>query len=112
MASEAVPAPVVAAKPVEAHTPVVPIQPVVPVAPSFSSTSHPSAADREPAGRPEIEVLFTYGSEKQKWIDEVTATFNAAGHTLKSGEKVRITPVPVGSGELIDEVLTQRRKTH
>ncbi|MGO9601235.1 MAG: VWA domain-containing protein [Isosphaeraceae bacterium] len=60
----------------------------------------------------QIEVLFTYGSEKQKWIDEVTAAFNAAGHTLKSGEKVRIMPVPVGSGELIDEVLTQRRKAH
>ncbi len=123
MASEAVPAPVVAAKPVEPgkpvvaakpvepDKPVVAIQPVVPVVPSSSPLSRP-AADREPTGRPEIEVLFTYGSEKQKWIDEVTAAFNAAGHTLKSGEKVRIKPVPVGSGELIDEVLTQRRKSH
>jgi Ca-activated chloride channel family protein len=124
MASEAVPPPVVTtkpvepakpvelAKPVEPEKPVVPVQPVMPALSTSSPERRPAAADREPAGRPEIEVLFTYGSEKQKWIDEVTATFNATGHTLKSGEKVRIKPVPVGSGELIDEVLTQRRKAH
>ncbi len=64
------------------------------------------------SGKSEVELLFTYGSEKQKWIEDVTRAFNASGRTLKSGERVRVVPIPVGSGELIDELLTQRRKAH
>jgi len=60
----------------------------------------------------ELELVLTFGSEKQKWIDEVTRQFNASGRTLPSGERIKVAAVPVGSGELIDEVLTQRRKTH
>jgi Ca-activated chloride channel family protein len=60
----------------------------------------------------EIELVFTYGSEKYKSINEVTRQFNASGRTLPSGERIKVVALPVGSGELIDEVLTQRRKAH
>ncbi|MBV8486790.1 MAG: substrate-binding domain-containing protein [Planctomycetaceae bacterium] len=60
----------------------------------------------------ELELIFTYGSEKHKTIDEVTRQFNASGRTLPSGERINVVALPVGSGELIDEVLTQRRKAH
>ena len=74
----------------------------------------PNARSTKPPqpSRPELELVLTYGSEKQKWIDEVTRQFNAAGRTLPSGERIKIIALPVGSGELIDEVLTQRRKAH
>jgi len=62
--------------------------------------------------QPELELVFTYGSEKHKSIDEVTRQFNASGRTLPSGERIKVVALPVGSGELIDEVLTQRRKAH
>src|SRR5262245_53227744 len=46
----------------------------------------------QPAAEPQdpntVEVLFTYGSEKRTWIEDVTKTFNGAGHKLKGGKRV------------------------
>src|SRR5271165_7190459 len=74
----------------------------------------PNARPTKPLkpSQPELELVLTYGSEKQKWIDEVTRQFNASGRTLPSGERIKVVAVPVGSGEMVDEVLTQRRKAH
>src|SRR5262245_11091401 len=70
----------------------------------------------QPAAQPQdpntVELLFTYGSEKRTWIDDVTKTFNDAGHKLKGGKRVHVKAVAVGSGELVDEVLAGRRKSH
>lgn len=59
-----------------------------------------------------VEVVFTYGSEKQKWIEDVTAEFNGSGAKIASGKAIVVTGVPMGSGESIDELITERRKAH
>jgi Ca-activated chloride channel family protein len=63
-------------------------------------------------GPDEVLLVFTYGSEKEAWIKEVTKDFNEQARKLPSGKKIRVDAVPIGSGELIDEVLTERRKAH
>jgi len=68
----------------------------------------------ERVARPEgaLELVFTYGSEKEKWINEVTDTFNRAGHRTGSGKPIYVRPIPMGSGEAIDEVLEGRTQAH
>jgi Ca-activated chloride channel homolog len=61
----------------------------------------------KPAG---MEILFVYGSEKERWINDVTASFNKAGHKTRSGKPFYVKTVPMGSGETVDEVLSGRLK--
>jgi Ca-activated chloride channel family protein len=53
-----------------------------------------------------VKLNFVYGSEKQKWVDDVTAVFNRSGATLADGRPVFVQATPMGSGECIDEVIT------
>jgi Ca-activated chloride channel family protein len=55
-----------------------------------------------------INVTFLYGSEKQKWIDDVTAAFNGPHAVSVRGKPVHVTAIPTGSGECIDDVLAGR----
>src|ERR1700746_3757319 len=48
-----------------------------------------------------LELTFTYGSEKEKWINEVTAEFNRANHRTSSGKRIFVRGIPMGSGEAI-----------
>ena len=71
----------------------------------------------EPAGKlgqkaPDnaLNLTFTYGSEKKAWIDEATQSFNAEKHTLKSGQPIYVTAIPLGSGDCIDELLNGTRQ--
>src|SRR5271165_7433413 len=57
-----------------------------------------------------LQLTFTYGSEKEKWIDEVTAAFNQADHRTSGGKRVYVRAFPMGSGEAIDEVMDGRRQ--
>jgi Ca-activated chloride channel family protein len=59
-----------------------------------------------------VTVTFTYGSEKQKWIEEATERFHRSNPKTKDGRPIRIEAVPMGSGECVDEVLEGRRQTH
>jgi Ca-activated chloride channel family protein len=59
-----------------------------------------------------IEVLFTYGSEKEEWIKDVTAAFNAQKPTISGGKTVVVRAVAQGSGVVIDELLEGRREAH
>ncbi|HKE33352.1 MAG TPA: extracellular solute-binding protein [Candidatus Angelobacter sp.] len=59
-----------------------------------------------------IELVFTYGSEKEKWIKDVTDSFNRIGRKTSSGKQIVVTAIPMGSGECIDEILSGTRKTH
>jgi Ca-activated chloride channel family protein len=59
-----------------------------------------------------LELTFTYGSEKEKWINEVTAEFNRADHRTSSGKRIHVSAIPMGSGEAIDEVMEGRRQPH
>ncbi len=54
----------------------------------------------------QIQLLFSYGSEKQKWIDDVTATFNQSGTRTAGGKRILVKAIPKGSGECIDDVLS------
>src|SRR5262249_60978101 len=56
------------------------------------------------------ELTFTYGSEKEKWITEVTNAFNRGDHRTASGKRIFVRAYPMGSGEAIDDVLEGRGK--
>src|SRR5262249_55808009 len=61
-----------------------------------------------------LELVFTYGSEKEEWVKDVTREFNARGLKL-GGKTIQVTAIPLGSGECVDEVLdpdNPRRKAH
>ena len=58
-----------------------------------------------------VELTFTYGSEKRSWIEDVTKEFNASGKKLPDGRTIRVTAIPPGSGECVDEILAGRRQT-
>src|SRR5262245_54923519 len=70
------------------------------------------AALAEDAREPTLELLFTYGSEKQSWIDQSTKSFNDQRRRSGSGKLIRVRPVPMGSGESIDELLAGRTQAH
>jgi Ca-activated chloride channel homolog len=63
-------------------------------------------------GDARVNVLFTYGSEKQNWIEEVTNAFNQARHRTSTGKVIRVEAIPMGSGESVEEILTGRRQPH
>src|SRR5262249_10515792 len=58
-----------------------------------------------------IELIFTYGSEKEEWIKDVTAAFNKSSQTVK-GKTVVVKAVPTGSGECIEDLLSGKVKAH
>ncbi|MCI0442705.1 VWA domain-containing protein [bacterium] len=59
-----------------------------------------------------VELVFTYGSEKEKWVKDVTDAFHASNAHTKSGKSIHVSQFPMGSGECIDEILTGKRKAH
>jgi Ca-activated chloride channel homolog len=63
-------------------------------------------------GEARVHVLFTYGSEKQNWIEEATAAFNQARHRTSSRKGIHVEAIPIGSGESVDEILSGRRQPH
>lgn len=69
----------------------------------------PAADRREPQ---ELRLLFTYGSEKQKWLEDATQRFVASRPETASGRPIRVEAIPLGSGELVDELLEGRRQAH
>ncbi len=56
-----------------------------------------------------IEVTFLYGSEKEEWIKDVTDAFNKSGAKV-GGKAVTVKAIPEGSGECIDDLLSERVK--
>jgi len=69
-----------------------------------------SRVGRLPGAEPTVTVVFTYGSEKQNWIEETTAAFNNARHKTAAGHTIRVDAVPMGSGDCVDEILAGTRK--
>lgn len=59
-----------------------------------------------------LELVFTYGSEKERWINEVTDKFNREDHRAPGGNRIFVRAIPMGSGECIDEVLNGTRQPH
>ena len=73
----------------------------------------PAAKDNaKPAPTGAIELVFPYGSEKKTWLTEATEAFNAQQHKTASGKPIFVRPIPMGSGESIEEVLSGRLQAH
>ncbi len=73
--------------------------------------SQPAATSTK-AKSSQVEIVFSYGSEKEKWIEELTRSFNEQLRQLKSGETIRVKTVSTGSGTAIDEILSGERQAH
>ena len=67
-------------------------------------------ANQAPAGA--LELVFPYGSEKEKWIKDVTESFNRSGRKLAGGKTIFVKAIPMGSGEAVDEILAGRLQAH
>jgi Ca-activated chloride channel family protein len=59
-----------------------------------------------------LHLLFTYGSEKEAWIAEVTRRFNEERHRTATGKVIAVEAVPQGSGELIEDLAAGVRQAH
>lgn len=59
-----------------------------------------------------LHLVFTYGSEKAKWIAAVTKEFNQAGHKSADGKVIFVEEIAMGSGECVDEIVRGKRNTH
>ena len=57
-----------------------------------------------------VELVFTYGSEKEEWVKSVTSKFNSAQNKVGSGKIIAIKAMPLGSGECIDSLLNESIK--
>lgn len=64
----------------------------------------PDAGTEAPKGGT-VELLFTYGSEKQEWVKAVTEEFHRGSPTIASGKRIHVTAAPKGSGECIEELI-------
>ena len=74
---------------------------------SREKTAEPPAASN-PKGT--VNLTFTYGSEKEEWIKDVTAAFNREDHRIADGRSIAVEAIPMGSGDCIDELLQGTRK--
>jgi Ca-activated chloride channel family protein len=71
-----------------------------------------TAAAPTPAPAQRIDLLFTYGSEKEDWIKIVTTDFNREHATTASGKIIQVKAIPMGSGECIDTLLSGQVQAH
>src|SRR5215813_1026329 len=74
------------------------------------SNESDSRVGRVRSTEPTVTVVFTYGSEKQNWIEETTAAFNNARHKTAGGKLIHVDAIPMGSGDCVDEILAGTRK--
>jgi Ca-activated chloride channel family protein len=70
-------------------------------------SSSGDAAETPPAAD-EIRLTFSYGSEKQKWIEDATAAFNQSGAKTAGGKRITVKAIPKGSGECVDDLISGR----
>jgi Ca-activated chloride channel homolog len=57
-----------------------------------------------------LHLLFTYGSEKEDWIKDVTADFNHRQVKTASGHPIYVEAIAQGSGECIDNIFAEDQK--
>jgi Ca-activated chloride channel homolog len=75
-----------------------------------SSTREGASSEQPPAGS--LELVFPYGSEKEKWIGDVTRDFNQQHIKTRSGKTIFVSALPMGSGETVDNILSGRLQAH
>jgi Ca-activated chloride channel family protein len=86
--------------------------PLIFLATGCKNQNLPSSEGPAATPRNGIELLFPYGSEKEKWINDVTAAFNRSNTKTQSGKTIFVRAVPLGSGETIDNILSGRMQAH
>lgn len=57
---------------------------------------------------PSVTISIMYGSEKEDWLEAVTADFNAASYTTESGARIVVETTPEGSIESMNAILEGR----
>jgi Ca-activated chloride channel family protein len=80
--------------------------------PGCKSPSESSKEKSQAAPHGSLELVFPYGSEKEKWINDVTAAFNQSGAKTTGGKPIFVRALPMGSGESIDNILAGRIQAH
>jgi Ca-activated chloride channel homolog len=75
-----------------------------------SATQEVASSEKAPAGS--LELVFPYGSEKEKWISDVTREFNQRKVKTAGGKTIYVRALPMGSGETIDNILSGRLQAH
>ncbi|MBS0659361.1 MAG: VWA domain-containing protein [Verrucomicrobia bacterium] len=66
----------------------------------------------QPAGEV-LELVFSYGSEKEEWIKECTAAFHARAPKTTAGKAIKVLAIAQGSGDCIEEAISgSPRKVH
>lgn len=85
-------------------------RPAAPAPATGASTAAPTKP--QPAQVNSVELVFPYGSEKKAWIDAATQEFVASGVKTASGRSIVIKPLPMGSGDVVDETLSGRLQAH
>jgi Ca-activated chloride channel homolog len=69
-----------------------------------------STDEKNPVAKDAVRLLFTYSSEKEDWVKEVTATFNQGGYKTKAGKQIYVDAIAEGSGECIDKIINDSQK--
>ena len=69
-----------------------------------------ASSEKAPSGA--LELVFPYGSEKEKWIGDVTRDFNERHVKTQSGKTIFVRALPMGSGETIDNIISGRLQAH
>jgi Ca-activated chloride channel family protein len=85
---------------------------LLPVACKNESAPPSTRPGQTQAPRGALELVFPYGSEKEKWINDVTAAFNNSNARTQSGKHIFVRALPMGSGETIDNILSGRLQAH
>ncbi len=71
-----------------------------------------SASGDAPRDPNVLEIVFTYGSEKEDWLVEVTSEFNRSRVTTADGKVIAVRTVPMGSGECIATAIDGSVQAH
>jgi Ca-activated chloride channel family protein len=82
---------------------------LLPVLAAATLVGAPSARSQEPE---EIHLLFTYGSEKDRWLKDVTAAFHEGKVRTRAGKLIRVKLEPMGSGQCVDTLLAGTKRPH
>jgi len=84
----------------------------IPIGCKKENPSSREGASSEEAPPGSLELVFPYGSEKEKWINDATRDFNQRKVKTQSGKTIYVHALPMGSGETIDNILSGRLQAH
>ena len=66
--------------------------------------------EKNPVPKNAVRLLFTYSSEKEDWVKQVTASFNHGGYKTKTVKPIYVDAIAEGSGECIGKIINDSQK--